>query len=82
MLKETREELTRIATTYLEENNISTYRARKDKITFNGVCYNSLYTAIKDGAKIHNNTLIKLLDFFDIEFNQEYFEENNIIKLI
>jgi hypothetical protein len=82
MLTETREELTRIATEYLEVNNISTYRARKDKITFNGVCYNSLYTAIKDGAKIHNNTLIKLLCFFDIEFDEQYYDENNIIRIL
>ena len=83
MLKEIRDALKKGLSRHLVENNISIYKARKEKIKFAGLHVNTLYGIINNPKyRAHNYTLISLLDLIGVEYDQPYYEANNIIKLI
>ena len=83
MLKEIRETLKKGLSRHLAENSISIYKARKEKIKFAGLHVNTLYGIINNPKyRAHNYTLISLLDLIGVEYDKEYYEANNIIKLL
>ena len=83
MLKEIRETLKKGLSRHLAENSISIYKARKEKIKFAGLHVNTLYGIINNPKyRAHNYTLISLLDLIGVEYDQPYYEANNIIKLL
>ena len=83
MLKEIRETLKKGLSRHLAENSISIYKARKEKIKFAGLHVNTLYGIINNPKyRAHNYTIISLLDLIGVEYDQPYYEANNIIKLI
>ncbi len=83
MLKEIRETLKKGLSRHLAENSISIYKARKEKIKFAGLHINTVYGIINNPKyNPHNNTLVALLDLIGVEYDKEYYEANNIIKLL
>ena len=83
MLKEIRDALKKGLSRHLAENSISIYKARKEKIKFAGLHVNTLYGIINNPKyRAHNYTLISLLDLIGVEYDKEYYEANNIIKLL
>ena len=83
MLKEIRDALKKGLSRHLAENSISIYKARKENIKFAGLHVNTLYCIINNPKyRAHNYTIISLLDLIGVEYDQPYYEANNIIKLL
>ena len=82
MLLETRDKLKELLKRYVDENNISTYKARKEKLYIGDIYYNTIYLLIKNpNYSVRNTTIIKLLDFFEVPYDIEFFKQNDIVKL-
>jgi hypothetical protein len=83
MLLEIRETLKKGLLRHLAENNLSIYKARKEKIKIGGLHINTVYGIINNPKyRPHNYTIISLLDLIGVEYDQTYYEANNIIKLL
>jgi len=82
MLLEVREKLRTGLGEYVLDNKISVYRGRKDKIKIGDTSFNTVNQIIKNPSyKVHNNTIIKLLDFLKVPYDIDFFKQNDIIKL-
>lgn len=82
MLVKTRRALRDGLKKHVTDNNITVYRGRKDKVTFNNISFNTVNMIIKNPEyKVHNNTVIKLLEFLELPYDIEFFNQNDIVKL-
>ena len=61
---------------------ISLYRAAKDKIKIGGVGHATIDQFIKKDRKISTRTILKLIKEFDLKFDESFFDETGIIKII
>lgn len=82
MLKEIRDLLHNKCKEHLSHLKVSTYQARKQKLYIGGVYYNTVYRlAKKEDYKVSNETARKLLEFFGYSLDEDFYKENNILKL-
>ena len=82
MLKEVRAILKAKLGQYLIDENITAYRGRKDKIKFNSVSFNTVYRLVKkDDYPLRNETIILLLEFIGVAHDENFLNENSIVKL-
>ena len=82
MLLEVRDALRLGLKEHVTDNNITVYRGRLDKIKINTISFNTVNQIIKNpNYKVHNNTVIKLLDFLQVPYDIDFLEQNDIIKL-
>ena len=80
MLQETRQVIKDKLTPTIE--GISLYRGRLEKIKIGGVSINTVDQFLKKDRKLSNRTILKLIEFFKLEYDKVFFDATGIIKII